>query len=133
MIYNVIQYLRDQFPLYKFVMLLDPVDKQDSIVVRPTGGTTSGYPMERVDGTFQVIVRSQDRKKAFDRMNEIYLYLKETFSIDLPAAMSGSTEIAPILNIAKISANQYPGEYNEASGVYGYVCNFTVIFSDKIP
>ena len=127
---QLIQYLRTQFPTLKFVTLLDPNDKQEAIVVRPTGGTVEGYPMERIDATVQIIVRSQDRNKAQTRMNGIYLLLKERFDFTLPAVPTLSL---PEINCAKFSANQYPGEFSLEGGVYGYVCNFTATFSDKTP
>jgi hypothetical protein len=131
MINQLVAYLRAQFPAYNFVLFYDPKDKQDTIAVRLTGGSVEGYPMERVDATFQVIVKSQDRQLALGRILDIYSYLKENFDFDLPAVPALSL---PAVNVAKLSANQYPGEVSiDGSGVYNYVCNFTCVFSDKTP
>jgi hypothetical protein len=130
MIYNLIQYLRDTFPLYTFVQLLDPSDTQATIVVRELGGgSVTGYPMERVDSPVQIISRGQDRFVAKQVIEDIYLELKEKFDFTLPAVLELSL---PELTLARIQANQTPGDMSQSgAGVYEYVVNFTVTYSDK--
>ena len=129
MIHQLIEYLRTVFPTYTFVTLLDYSDTQETIVVRETGGSISGYPMERVDATVQIVSRGQDSFLAKERIQNIYLELKEKFDFDLPAVPDlGLTA----LNIARIQANQFPGDLTEVgTGVYEYVVNFTLTYSDK--
>jgi len=130
MINNLIQYLRDTFPTYTFVQLLDPTDTQTTIVVRELGGgAVTGYPMERVDAPVQIISRNQDRFEAKAAITAIYLDIKERFDFVLPAVPElGLTEVT----VARIQANQTPGDLSQPStGIYEYVVNFTVTYSDK--
>lgn len=130
MINNLIQYLRTEFPDLTFVQLLDPTNKQTTIVVREIGGgTVTGYPMERVDVPVQIISRGQDRLVAKNNITAIYLDLKERFDFTLPAVPALS--LAEV-NLARFGANQTPGDLSQiGTGVYEYVVNFTATYSDK--
>lgn len=131
MINQLLEYLRAAFPTLQFTQLLDTDDPQEIIIVRGTGGPSSGYPMNRIDATFQIISQSQDRYNAEQNALSVYNYVQERFDIDLPAIPELSLQI---LNVAKISANQYPSDFTQqASGVYQWLFNITVVFSNKTP
>lgn len=128
MIENIIQDLRNQFPSLRFVQFLQPNDSQEVSIVKGVSATSEGDPrMNRIDGTFQIIVRSQEANRAKDRAMLLFEYYKGKHDYTLPAVPQRNK---PEVVCAKISAKQFPFDpVLEFDGLYFQTLTFEIIFS----
>lgn len=135
MIYNLVQYLRNQFPsenIYPVSMYL--TSSQQSIpdrivVVRDTGGVEQPWTRYS-EPTIQILTRDTNapacRKLAFDIFNEI----TSRFGLILPSITVGSTTYNAI-QTAQISAIQKPFLIGaDENGRIEYTTNYKIIFEE---
>ena len=134
MIYNLVQYLRDQFPaevIYPVEMYKTSTQQSipDRIIIlRDSGGIEQ--PWTRYSSpTIQIYSRDDNppasRKLAYD----IYDHFQEhQFGLILPAITVGVTTY-PAVQIAQISAIQQPYKLNtDENGRTEYTTNYKIIF-----
>jgi len=115
-IFNLVQYLRNQFPaeiiypMEQYILLTNDQVPDRRIVIAETTGTPEF--IINVHG-FQIKCRDIDPYNAREMAYEIYNYLHGTdgrkgrWGVELPVVVIGSTTY-PALKVAQINASQLP-------------------------
>jgi len=133
MIFNLVQYLRVQFPtevIYSNVMNLrttQTIIPDRVVIVRDTGGTEQPWTRYS-EPTIQILTRDTNapasRKLSFDIFNNI----TSRFGLILPSITVGS-DTYPAIQTAQISAIQKPYLLDtDENGRIEYVTNYKIIF-----
>lgn len=108
MIYNLLQYLKDNLPEINFVVNGFGIDsKIDEVMIGETGGEPQHW-YERTDWAVQFISRSSDVTVAKQNIEAVYNLLKNKFGVVLPRVIVGDTEYEEIKTF-QISPLQTPG------------------------
>ena len=108
MIYNLLQYLKDNLPDINFVVNGFGVDsEQDEVMIGETGGEPQHW-YNRTDWAVQFISRSGDVTVAKQNLEAVYNLLKNKFGVTLPRVVVGDTEYEEIKTY-QISPLQTPG------------------------
>jgi hypothetical protein len=108
MIYNLVAYLKTQYPLLNFVVNgWAPDSPTDSIMVRERGGPTQHF-YNRTDYNVQVMSRSKEMTVARTQIQQVYSAMKNKFGIELPSVTVDGTLFAAVKTY-QISPVEAPG------------------------
>ena len=135
MIYNLVQYLKDEFPTEMFYanLYVDtvggmPIPDRMSLI-RETGGTETPW-FRFVRKLVQIISRDFDAPKARELAFSIYEELTSRFGLVLPAVTVNGTAY-PEVQIPQISANQQPYCLgSDETGRTTFSCNYQILFKE---
>jgi hypothetical protein len=128
-LYNLKQYLNDEFPTEKIYAGSKKGDDMPDRLVQliDTGGTLSAW-FEYVTETIQIIVRDIDSPRAYKLAKDIYDKINNRYGLILPANTVG-TDIYTEIQTAQISANQTPGYIGDDEGGRSeYSTNYRIIY-----
>jgi hypothetical protein len=133
MIYNLVQYLNDNFPgetIYRNVRHPRGGAKKvpaRCVLVREQGGDPKAW-----DGftqqTFQILTRDKDMPKARELAYGIYKEIHDRYGLILPADTIDGT-IYPAIQTAQITGINLPQSIgNDDNGYAEYSTNYTIIY-----
>lgn len=131
MIYNLVQYLIEQFPDISFVAeALNSKSPEDCIVVKDSGGTTDHYT-GRPDITVQFLARSKNNWTARFNVGRVYDKLKNRIGLLLPEVTVNGV-VYPELKTYRIVPIQrfgYIGTTSENYQMYSFNSIVTLDYS----
>lgn len=108
MIYNLVQYLKTNLPLYVFVVNgFSPDSPQDAILVSQNGGEPQHW-YDRTDWTVQFLSRAVSVNVAKEQIDSVYVLVKNKFGLSLPEVTVNSI-VYPIVKTYQVSPIQAPG------------------------
>lgn len=145
MIYNLLQYLRDNFATATFsnvgqiVNGFLPTDTtaitgaQCIMVVLETGGPMRGYPDMRTEATFQFIVYGRSDGSARDTAFTVYNYLRDRHNVILPAVTGTASPAPGTLLVNRVHAIQKPYNFGKDDrGLSRYANNYVLMYEDGL-
>lgn len=133
MFYNLVQFLRDEFPaenIYSNTRI--KLSTKDSVPDRAVCVIDTGGPVkpwiEDVDKSIQVLVRDVDDPKSRKLAWNIFEKLTSRFGLILPAAAVDGTNY-PEIQTSQISAIQEPSSLGaDESGRIVYTTNYEILY-----
>lgn len=135
MIYNLVQYLRTEFPtetiyINSATLIAGQTEIPDRIViVRSTGGTEKPW-LRYSEPTIQILTRDNNSPASEKLARDIYNKITSRFGLILPAIIIGSTTY-PAIQTAQISAIQLPYLLDiDENRRTEYVTNYKIILEE---
>jgi hypothetical protein len=136
MIYNIVQYLRDELPTETIypnaaIKINPAINIPDRIViVKETGGIETAW-FQFQTRTIQIICRDIDQPKARSLALEVHSKINNKFGLLLPSITVDGT-VYPQIESAQISANALPQSVGfEPEGRAEFSTNYRIIMKEQ--
>ena len=126
MIYQLVNYLKIQFPAFEFNAEGYHKGAPDEVIVVSvtTGEAEPWY--DRQDYNVQILSRATSSYQARENINTIYSFLPKRFGLILPS-FTEDTVIYPEVKTAQIITKQIPSNLGaQYNGLNLYSCNFKI-------